>query len=122
MNKWLFMAVVSIGFLNWFTDGGITSAIVSVGDKTYDEEIAETVSLHDEDVVLYATQWCGYCKKTREFLDQKSIAYVEYDIETSDTGRQQYDRLNGRGVPLLVVKSNIIRGYSPQAIVAALDK
>jgi len=122
MNKWLFTFIVFVGFLNWYTNGGITTSLQSIGDNTYREEIADITPLHDEEVILYATQWCGYCKKTRSFLDQKGIAYFEYDIEASDIGRQQYERLNGRGVPLLVVKSDIIRGYNTQAIINALGQ
>lgn len=122
MNKWLFTLIVFVGFLNWYTNGGITASFQSIGDNTYREAIADITPLHDEEVILYATQWCGYCKKTRSFLDQKGIAYFEYDIEASDIGRQQYERLNGRGVPLLVVKSDIIRGYNTQAIISALGQ
>jgi glutaredoxin len=125
MNKWLFISIVLAGFLNWYSDGWIFSSLASVdvstvGSSSYNEEIAAIKPLHQEDVILYATQWCGYCKKTRAFLRSKGIDYIEYDIEKSATGRQQYDSLNGNGVPLLVVKSEIIRGYNTQAIMNAL--
>jgi mycoredoxin len=130
MNKWLFISIVLAGFFNWYSDGWIFSSlgsvgvssvdVSSVGSSSYNEEIAAIKPLHQEDVILYATQWCGYCKKTRAFLSSKGIDYVEYDIENSAIGRQQYDSLNGNGVPLLVVKSEIIRGYDTQAIMNAL--
>ncbi len=53
-------------------------------------------------------------------MRDENIEFIEYDIEKSREGREQYDKLNGRGVPLLVVKGNIIRGYNPQAIKTAL--
>lgn len=66
----------------------------------------------DNVVILYATDWCGYCAKTREFFADNNIAYYEYDIEKSAQGREQYDELNGNGVPLVDINGNIIRGYS----------
>ena len=30
-------------------------------------------------VVLYSTEWCGYCKQIRRFLDQKGIPYRAFD-------------------------------------------
>jgi glutaredoxin len=72
------------------------------------------------DVTLYATSWCGYCRKTRQFLADKGIAYTEYDIEQSAEGRRQYDELGGRGVPVLVVNGTVIHGYGPEKILAAL--
>ncbi len=74
------------------------------------------------DVVLYSTAWCGYCERTRRLLSERSVPFVEHDIERSPEGRRQYEALNGRGVPLLVVKGKVLRGYSPQAILAALGQ
>ena len=28
------------------------------------------------EVILYATSWCGYCAKTREFLGERGIPYT----------------------------------------------
>ncbi len=72
------------------------------------------------DVVLYATSWCGYCRKTRELFDDHGVAYTEFDIETSAEGLRQYEALNGRGVPLLNVRGTIIHGYDEDGILDAL--
>lgn len=74
------------------------------------------VAEYEGQVVLYATTWCGYCKKVREFMKQNGIEYTEYDIEKSSKGHSQYKELGGRGVPLMVVNGNVIRGYNPRAI------
>ena len=63
------------------------------------------------EVVLYATAWCGYCKKTRELLADEGVTYVEFDIEKSAEGRRRYQALNGRGVPVLTVGDTVIHGY-----------
>lgn len=72
------------------------------------------------EVVLYATSWCGYCQKTRELLAEEGIPYVEYDIEQSAQGRQQYQALSPRGVPVLTVGSDVVHGYDPKRIRALL--
>lgn len=71
------------------------------------------------EVILYATEWCGYCAKARELLAADGISYREIDIEKDSTGRQAYQALGGRGVPLLDVRGQIVRGYNPEAIRAA---
>jgi glutaredoxin len=74
-------------------------------------------------VVLYATSWCGYCAKTREFFAQNHIAYQELNVENSAEGRSGYMRLGGGGVPIVVVNGDtVIRGYAPNAIVEALGR
>lgn len=80
---------------------------------------APVASTGSGEVVLYSTAWCGYCTKTRNFMNEKGIAFREEDIEKSAGARQAYDALGGRGVPLLDVKGTIIRGYNPQAIAHA---
>ncbi|MFW5432410.1 MAG: glutaredoxin family protein [Methylophilaceae bacterium] len=63
-------------------------------------------------VILYATSWCSYCKKTRAFLAKNNIKYTEYDVEKSEEGRKQHKALGGKGVPVLDIKGTVIYGYS----------
>lgn len=63
------------------------------------------------DVILYATSWCGYCKKTRQFLAENHIQYTEYDVEESEEARIQFAALNAKGVPVLDIHGTIIYGY-----------
>ena len=71
-------------------------------------------------VVLYATDWCGYCKQTKRFLDQKGIPFKEFDIEKDTEARKAYEALGGRGIPLIDVNGTLIRGFDPDEILAAL--
>lgn len=71
---------------------------------------------HDGQVILYATSWCGYCKKARKLLEENHIAYYEYDIEKSSEGNEQYKALGGRGIPLLLINGEVVKGYNPDKI------
>jgi len=81
--------------------------------------VAEQVRAN-ANVVLYATDWCGYCKQTRRFLDSKGIAFKEFDIEKDAEARKAYEALGGRGIPLIDVNGTLIRGFDPDEILAAL--
>lgn len=74
----------------------------------------------NNEVVLYATSWCGYCQKTRELFAANNIPYVEYDIEKSDKRNREFKKLGGSGVPLINVNGTIVRGYAPESILGAL--
>jgi glutaredoxin len=63
-------------------------------------------------VVMYSAVWCGICKKAKNYFQRKGIAFKEYDIETSDKGRRDYKRLNGSGVPLILVGKQRMSGFS----------
>ncbi len=79
--------------------------------RFYQPETIEVGAIKHNDIILYATDWCGYCKKTRQFLDENHIQYTEFDIEKSEQGRAQHAALNARGVPVLDIKGTIIDGY-----------
>ncbi|WP_411381037.1 glutaredoxin family protein [Pseudomonas sp. MPB26] len=72
-------------------------------------------------VTLYATEWCGYCKQIRRFLDQKGIPYQAFDIEKDAQARKAYEALGGGGIPFVAVNGTLIRDYSPEKIMAALE-
>ncbi len=73
-------------------------------------------------VDIYVTSWCGYCRKLESFLKSKRIPYQRHDIEKSSSAQQAHLKLGGGGVPVIKVGSDIIRGYSPDAILRSLKK
>ena len=72
-------------------------------------------------VVLYATDWCPYCEKTRALLTSKGIPFKEMNIESSEEARSQYQRLAANGVPVLLVAGEVVRGYNPQRMEVVLE-
>lgn len=75
---------------------------------------------YGEQVVLYSTSWCGYCTKMRKHLNDHNVSFIEYDIETSEQGKHEFDQLNGNGIPLVLVKGRVVEGYAPKAVIDIL--
>ena len=65
-------------------------------------------------VVMYSTSWCGYCKKARRYFEEKSVAYVEYDIEKDKAAHKRFKELGGKGVPVILVGKKKMSGFSAQ--------
>jgi glutaredoxin len=63
-------------------------------------------------VVMYSAQWCGVCKTARRYFQEHKIRYTEKDIERSKRARQEFERLGGRGVPLILVGRKRLSGFS----------
>ena len=63
-------------------------------------------------VIMYSAVWCGVCKKARAYFKQKDIVFKEYDIEKSAKGKRDFKRLGGRGVPVILVGSQRLNGFS----------
>ena len=74
-------------------------------------------------VALYATRWCGYCAKTRDFFARHHVDYQEFNVEDGGAGQRGYQKLGGGGVPIVVVNdTQVIRGYDPDALLQALGR
>ncbi len=73
------------------------------------------------EVVMFMTSWCGYCRAARQYFSDNNIPYTEYDIERSSEGKQMYDQYNVRGVPVIVINGEVIIGFDQNAISAALN-
>jgi glutaredoxin len=63
------------------------------------------------EVKMYATSWCPYCAKARAYFARRNIAYVEVDVEKPE-GRAEYQRLGARGVPVILVGTQRMNGFS----------
>jgi glutaredoxin len=67
-------------------------------------------------VTLFTTSWCGYCKRARAYLNKVGIPFVEYDVERDAIGKRKYEKLNGRGVPVILVGDQRMNGFSAPSL------
>jgi glutaredoxin len=72
------------------------------------------------EIRMYATDWCGYCKKARAYFARERIRYTELDVEKSAAARAEYQRLGARGVPVILVGTQRMNGYSEERLAAML--
>jgi len=68
------------------------------------------------EVVLYGTSWCPYCKMARDLFERYGIIYRDYDIENDRLAYEEYKRLGGVGVPLIVINGTNVYGYDEKRI------
>lgn len=76
-----------------------------------------------EKPIIYSTNWCGYCKMTKQYLDSKNVEYVEKNIEEDEAAKAELlEKINGefRGVPVIDIGGTIILGFDRPKIDAAL--
>jgi len=73
-------------------------------------------------VELYATSWCPWCKKAREFFRSRGIAFTEHDIETEAGALERKLGVDGdRHVPTAIIGGTVVKGYAPGRYQAALE-
>jgi glutaredoxin len=71
-------------------------------------------------VVMYTTNHCPACRAAKDYFAKKGVRYEEIDVESSQTGLQEFKKLGGNGVPLILVGDKKMEGFSPQALDALL--
>ena len=63
-------------------------------------------------VIMYSTESCGYCKKAKAYFNANKINFTERDINKSASAKRQWKKLNGTGVPLILIGERKMRGFS----------
>lgn len=77
-------------------------------------------------IKLYALSTCPWCKKTKQFLNEKGIAFEFVDVdlvkgEEQKNALKEVDSLTGkRSFPILVVDETVIQGYNEDKMLEAL--
>ena len=61
-------------------------------------------------IILYGTNWCGDCRRTRHFLEQNQIDYRLINIDEDKVGEQFVIKTNRgmRSVPTIVFEDGSI--------------
>lgn len=58
-----------------------------------------------EEITIYSTAWCPDCRRAKNFLKERGVAFQEVNIEEDETGEEIVIRANHgkRSVPTLKV-------------------
>jgi mycoredoxin len=72
------------------------------------------------EVILYSTDWCGYCKKARKLFNDNNIKFQEFDIEKSFDAKKRYDKVGGSSIPLIFVNGGRVNGFNESKILKLL--
>ncbi len=63
-------------------------------------------------VVMYSTERCTWCKKAKQYFIANGIPHVEKDVNKSEKYRNEWKRLGGTGVPVILVERKKIHGFN----------
>ncbi|BBW98441.1 glutaredoxin family protein [Geobacillus icigianus] len=58
------------------------------------------------EIIVYSTKHCIYCKKQKQFLLGKGMAFEERDIHENEEFFQEFKELGGYGTPFTIIKEN----------------
>lgn len=73
------------------------------------------------DVKIYSTSTCPWCKKAKDYLEEKGVEFIDYNVgEDRDKLQEMMDVSGQRGVPVVVVDDDVIVGFNETKIDQAL--
>lgn len=63
---------------------------------------------------VYTTDYCGYCRMAKSFLEREGLAYREIDVTGNDAARDELVRKSEgrRTVPQIFINGKPIGGYT----------
>jgi len=68
-----------------------------------------------QQVKVYSTPTCPWCKKTKQFLDDNKIAYQAFDVASDKAARDEMITKSGQmGVPVIDIDGELTVGFDEQ--------
>ena len=68
-------------------------------------------------VVIYTTPTCTYCKMAKDFFKEEGIEYSEHDVVSDLAARREMiDKSGQMGVPVIEVNGEIVIGFNKEKL------
>ncbi len=61
-------------------------------------------------IVVYGANWCGDCRRSKKFLEQKNVAFTWIDVEQDETARVTMQKYNGglQTIPTIIFQDGTV--------------
>ncbi|MGB6873823.1 MAG: glutaredoxin family protein [Dehalococcoidia bacterium] len=67
----------------------------------------------EKNVVIYSLPTCPNCKRAKEYLSQKGIPHIEYNVAKDKERTKEMMQKSGQlGVPVILVDDQVMVGFN----------
>ncbi|MFC1937317.1 glutaredoxin family protein [Chloroflexota bacterium] len=67
----------------------------------------------DKKVVIYSTPTCPHCKRAKDYLTRKGVAYTDIDVAQDRKAAEEMVQKSGQlGVPVILIDDQIVVGFN----------
>lgn len=67
----------------------------------------------DKQIVIYSTPTCPYCKRAKDYLTRKGIAYIEHNVAADRAAAKEMVKKSGQlGVPVILIDDEVFIGFN----------
>ena len=75
------------------------------------------------DIKIYTTPTCPWCKKLKEWLKKKKVAFQEWDVVENETAREEMIfKSSQMSVPVLDIDGKIVVGFDEKILEESIKK
>ena len=98
-------------------DGTYPVVVVSRYDAATHKAGPTALPAPDGSVVVYSAVWCGYCKKTKAWLTQNHVPFIERDVEKTPGAQAELSAklkaagVAGGGIPVVDWGGALVVGF-----------
>ena len=77
-------------------------------------------------ITVYSTEFCGYCKMLKQYLDEQKIEYKAVDVSSDEKAQEEMIEKSGQmGVPVIAIekdgKEQVLVGFQKDKIDEILE-
>ena len=76
--------------------------------------LVPATAMASDNLLMFSIDFCPACEAAKRYFKEHGIEYTEYNLNESKRARQAYERLNGRGTPVLFINGKSMNGFHPQ--------
>ena len=72
-------------------------------------------------VIIYSTPACVYCKIAKDWLNEHSVPFTEYDVaEDAEKREEMMEKTGQMAVPVIDIEGEIVIGFDKAKLSALL--
>ncbi len=77
-------------------------------------------SATQQDVVLFGTSTCPFCKDVRDHLAKRGVRFADLVVDKDESAAELFESLDSDSVPVLLIGATRINVFAPEQIDAAI--
>ena len=73
--------------------------------------------MNAKEVKVYSTPTCPYCRMTKKFLEENSVAYTDLNVADDKAARDEMISQSGQmGVPVIMIDGEAVIGFDQASL------
>ena len=108
--------------INLSIAGLVVLCLVYFGKDAFIYYVFNPAGRYQNQIVMYSTPVCPYCKKLRQCLDDSNLVYLEKNINDDRLADLEHEALGGAGVPITLIGEDSVNGVNIKKLNSILKK